>query len=330
MGLVVDIIESVDNSVRDVGARYFEATADAFGPVLVICATLLVMLVGINMALGIWRMSAADAWQIVTRVILVMVFATSWRNFGVFYDALSDGSAKMAVSFFTGSAPTGAEAMDGFSAQMSDVVDGAAKSVSSIMRGLVAGLLYIILGVLMAAYVLIVVFSKIMIAFLLGVAPMAMVATIFNKTKSLFEAWLSSFIGYLLYPIAAAAVIGAIVSVANEQFEPQAQVEDLSMILGFLCVTFVGIFALMQIPQAAANITGTFNLAGIAPQAIRTVGRPVEAAARAAGARTNAAATGFATGQTPIEAARTRDRSWAERGAAFRQRLHSIEIMRPK
>ncbi|WBU62214.1 type IV secretion system protein [Paracoccus albus] len=330
MGLVVNIIASVDDSVRNVGARYFEATADAFGPVLVICATLLVMLVGINMALGIWRMSAADAWQIVTRILLVMLFATSWRNFGVFYDALSDGSAKMALSFFTGSAPSGAEAMDDFAGQMSDVVDGAAKSVSSIMRGLVAGLLYIILGVLMAAYVLIVVFSKIMIAFLLGVAPMAMIMTIFNKTKNLFEAWLSSFIGYLLYPIAAAAVIGAIVSVANEQFKPQGDVEDLSMILGFLCVAFVGIFALMQIPQAAANITGTFNLAGIAPQALCTVGRPFAAAAGAVGARAGAAASGFATGQTPSAAARTRERTWAERGAAFRQKLNGIEIMRPK
>ena len=231
--------------------------------------------------------------------------------------------------------------MDQFAVQMSDVADGASSAVGSIVRGLVAGLLFLILSVLMAAYVLIVGFSKIMIAFLLGVAPLAMIATLFERTKTLFEAWLTAFVGYLLYPIAAAAVIGAVVSMADAQFRPQAEVRDFSMILGFLCVAFVGIFALLAIPTAAAHITGSFNLANFAPEAVRPVGRPMLLPATAAGAgirrggnaikaRGEALASGILTGKTPALAARARDRAWAEKGADLRAKLRGINIMQGK
>ncbi|WP_076650431.1 type IV secretion system protein [Pontibaca methylaminivorans] len=131
--------------------------------------------------------------------MLVFLFARSWTNFGVIYDALSSASGNLAMSFFDNGASSPAAAMDQFADQMSDVADGAARSVSSIARGMISALLFMVIALLMAAYVLIVGFSKIMIAFLLGVAPLAMIATIFDRTKNLFEAWLTSFVGYLLY-----------------------------------------------------------------------------------------------------------------------------------
>lgn len=334
MALVEDIIADLDEAVLDVGEKYFTSTANALDPMLTIVTTLLIALVGINMALGAYRMSTRDAWQLVSRIVLVFIFARSWANFGVIYDALSSGAGSLALSFFQSGAPTPESAMDQFAIQMSDVADGAARSVSSIARGLIAGLLFIILSVLMAAYVLIVGFSKIMIAFLLGVAPIAMIATIFERTKTLFEAWLTSFVGYLLYPVAAAAVIGAVVSMADAQFMPQDRVEDFSMILGFLCVTFVGIFALLAIPTAASNITGSFNLANFAPEALRLVAKPVTVPGGMAINRTKANAEAFAsgltTGKTPALAARARDRAWAERGADLRAKLRGIEIMQGK
>ena len=308
---------------------------------LTIVTTLLIILVGINMAVGAYRLTMRDAWQIVSRIVLVFLFARSWANFGAIYDALSSGAGNLALSFFDGEAYTPEAAMDQFAIQMSDVADGAATAQSAIARGVIAGFLFIILSVLMAAYVLIVGFSKIMIAFLLGVAPLAMIATLFERTKSLFEAWLTSFVGYLMYPIAAAAVIGAVVSMADAQFRPQAEVRDFSMILGFLCVAFVGIFALLAIPTAAANITGNFNLANFAPEAVRLVGRPMLLPATAVGAgagmvgdaarvRAAALASGVLTGKTPALAARARDRAWAEKGADLRTKMRGINIMQGK
>lgn len=330
MALVEDIIGDLDRAVMDVGEKYFTSTAEALDPMLTIVTTLLIVLIGVTMALGVNRMSMRDAWQLICRIVLVFIFARSWANFGAIYEALSSGAGSLALSFFQGDVPTPEAAMDKFAAQMSDVSDGVARAVSSIARGVISALLFMVLAVLMAAYVLIVGFSKIMIAFLLGVAPLAMIATIFERTKTLFEAWLSAFVGYLMYPIASAAVIGAVVSMADAQFAPQAEVETAAMIVGFLVVAFVGIFALLAIPTAAANITGHFNLANFAPEALRAVASPAKAIGRYVAPRAAAAASGARTGKTPVMAAHARDREWAEKGAEWRRKMQGIEIMQGK
>ena len=330
MALIEDIIGDLDRAVMDVGEKYFTSTAKALDPMLTIVTTLLIVLIGVTMALGVNRMSMRDAWQLICRIVLVFIFARSWANFGAIYDALSSGAGSLALSFFQGDVPTPEAAMDKFAAQMSDVSDGVARAVSSIARGVISALLFMVLAVLMAAYVLIVGFSKIMIAFLLGIAPLAMIATIFERTKTLFEAWLSAFVGYLMYPIAAAAVIGAVVSMADAQFAPQAEVETAAMIVGFLVVAFVGIFALLAIPTAAANITGSFNLANFAPEALRAVASPAKAIGRYVAPRAQAATSGAMTGKTPVMAARSRDRDWAEKGAEWRRKMQGIEIMQGK
>lgn len=88
------------------------------------------------------------------------------------------------------------------------------------------------------------------------------------KTKGIFEAWLSAMIGYLMYPVASAEIIVAVVTVAHDVFRNADAVTDLGSILGFFVIVFVGIFALMAIPNAVTHITGQISLASIAPQAL--------------------------------------------------------------
>ena len=95
-------------------------------------------------------------------------------------------------------------------------------------------------------------------------------------------------------------------------------------------VAFVGIFALLAIPTAAAHITGSFNLANFAPEALRAVASPGQMIGRYVTPRAEAAASGVRTGKTPAMAARARDRAWAEKGADFRAKLRGIEIMQGK
>lgn len=124
MGIVTDILTSLDNSIRVTGELFFENTAHAMTPVLSIMMTLMLSLVAMNMALGVWRMSARDATQLATRILMVYLFALSWRNFGSFYEALSSASGNLALSFFDRAGDTGREstyaAMDLFALQMGD------------------------------------------------------------------------------------------------------------------------------------------------------------------------------------------------------------------
>ena len=63
MALVETILGDLDAAVLDVGETYFTSTADALDPMLTIVTTLLIALVGVNMALGAYRLSMRDAWQ---------------------------------------------------------------------------------------------------------------------------------------------------------------------------------------------------------------------------------------------------------------------------
>lgn len=325
MDSVSTILSALDAVISSVGQRYFEATAQAIGPLYSLLLALLLVLVGINMGLNVYRISMRDAVQLSFRIVLVLMFGLAWANFSQVYEAASNGLSSLALEYFRlGSSDIGGSAtaaMDDIARMMAGNVDSVSSAMSSIMRGFVAAILYVVLGVLMAVYVFIVGFAKLMIAFLLGIAPIAIGATIFEKTKGMFEAWLSAMIGYLMYPVASAGVIAAVVTVAHDLFRETEHVTDLGSVLGFFVVVFVGIFALMAIPAAVTHVTGQMNLASFAPQALRIAGKPLERTSDYAGRRTSELRSGFLHGKTTHHHLRDQARSDAERGQAARQRL---------
>ncbi|MFV2034215.1 MAG: type IV secretion system protein [Halocynthiibacter sp.] len=344
MNIVSSILGQLDSSIMSVGQIFFQNIAGSIGGIIGVLMALLIIALGINMALGVVQISTRDATQIIVRILLVFLFGLSWTNFNAIYSALSIGSSNLAMSFFSvtganigasggpGLPPTYA-AMDGFADQMANTVDGVAAAMGSIFRGVVAALLYGVLGLLMAAFVLIVGFSKIMLAFLLGLAPLAITFTIFEKTKNLFEAWLSALIGYLMYPVAAAAIIGTVIAVANSVFDPNNAASGMGVILPFLVVVFVGIFALKAIPQAVSNLTGQFNLASVAPEALRVASTPIAAPARVAGQSLEARGKNYASGfidlgKTRAQSKWTRDRRLAQHGHRLRQQMAAMANLR--
>lgn len=322
MNLISQIVSQIDAAVLSAGSQYFQATASSVLTLYTGLLGILFAFLGIAVAMNVFAVGMRDAFQIGTRIALVFAFGLSWANFSILYDALTNGSQNMALGFFAigGAGLPGQPdaAMDQFATDMANIVDAVTQSMSSIVRGVVGAILYAILAMLMAAYVLIVSFSKLMIAFLLGVAPLAAIFTIFERTKNLFEAWLSAFIGYLMYPVAAAGIVGTVINVSTKynlaSSTPGGGV-TLGSILGFLVIIFVGFFALWSIPQAVSNITGQFNLAGITPQALKVAGLPMAAFGTD---RAKNFGAGLVYGKTARMAEHQVARSWAGTGAKIR------------
>jgi hypothetical protein len=325
MDSVSTILATLDAAITAAGRQFFEATASAIGPIYTSLLALLLVMVGINSALNVYRIAMRDAVQLAFRIVMVLMFGLTWANFNQIYEAASNGLSDLALEYFrvggSGVSTSATAAMDDMANMMAGNVDSVSSAMSSIMRGFVAAILYVVLGVLMAVYVFIVGFAKLMIAFLLGVAPLAIGATIFEKTKGIFEAWLSAMIGYLMYPVASAGVIVAVVTVAHDVFRNADAVTDLGSILGFFVIVFVGIFALMAIPNAVTHITGQISLATIAPQALRVAGKPLERSSDYAQRRMGEFRSGLLTGKTEHHHLRDQARSDAERGHAARMRL---------
>ncbi|MFD2845518.1 hypothetical protein [Paracoccus cavernae] len=99
MGIVSSILASIDQAIQSTGGQFFESTAQAMGPVAALLATILVIAVGLNVAIGAYALTIQDSMRLIWRIVLIFTFALSWRNFGTLYVALSDGAANLAMSF---------------------------------------------------------------------------------------------------------------------------------------------------------------------------------------------------------------------------------------
>lgn len=298
MDFVSDLMGFIDDAITGAAAGTFGAVAGNYGGIITILAVLSFAAYGIAIAIGAATTRPADFFQLVMRIILVFIFGLTWNNFQVIYEALTNTSDGLVTALFSvagGGAANSVESAENFAANAQSAAASVIQAEGSITRGVLGALMYVLLAALQAAYVLVAGFAKIMIGILVGLAPFAISATIFARTQFLFEAWLSSLIGYFMYPVAAAGVMGFIATVAESAFDDSSS-STLLGITGVVVIILVGIYALKSIPQIASNITGQLNLAGIAPEALRVAARPAVKAGEIAKGAGGQVASGFMTG----------------------------------
>lgn len=325
MAYVTPIMAFIDTAVSGTAENVYRTIAGGYGGMITMFATLAFAAFGLSIALGAMTVKASDLTQLVFRIVLIFTFGLSWSNFEAIYDALTNVSDGLVAALFAAADGTGAESAtklaDSFADDAQEVAASVIRAESSIVRGILGALMVVLLGALQAAYILIAGFAKMMIGILIGLAPFAIAATCLQRTQFLFEAWLSSLIGYFLYPVAAAGVMGFVATVAKNMFW-ETDTSALVGITGFFVIIIVGFFALKSIPQIASNITGQLNLGGIAPEALRMVGSPVVKAGQIAKPRAAQFLSGATTGGDTIQNAEfnrrrgsATDLKYATRGA---------------
>lgn len=277
MAFVRQIMTFIDDTIAGAAEATFGAIAGNYGVVITMLATLAVAFYGLGVTLGMFNVRTGDIFQIILRIVLVLTFGLAWPNFEIIYLALTSTADALVTALFSAAGGSAIDAIDSaeqFAKAAQDTSASVIRAEGSITRGLLGAVMYILLAALQAVYILIAGFAKIMIGILVGLAPFAIGATVFTRTQFLFEAWLSSLIGYFMYPVAAAGVMGFVATVANEVFGTSSDA-SLIGITGVVVIILVGLFALRAVPQIAANITGQLNLAGIAPEALQIVSRPI-------------------------------------------------------
>jgi type IV secretion system protein VirB6 len=100
MDSVSTILTTLDAAITSAGRQYFEATAGAVGPIYTTLLALLLVMVGINAALNVYRISMRDAVQLSFRIVMVLMFGLTWSNFTQIYDAASNGLSALALEYF--------------------------------------------------------------------------------------------------------------------------------------------------------------------------------------------------------------------------------------
>ena len=317
MEFISTIIRLIDLRIEEIASDTFVRLASILTGGLEMLAGLLIVLYGINVLFRFTEFSFPQLIGLMIRIGAVYLFLFSWDQFSAIYNAgttLFDTIGNTVRDFVAGPAAsdTGDAANDMFQT-LAEVIDLVVNGNSVLVRALIGAFLFVVLGVLAVVYILVVAYAKLLLAVLIGIAPFMGFFLLFERTRSMFEAWLAAVFGYLLYPVAVGAVIGIIAGLLLQiTVEVDASTPFLS-VLGFVTVAGLGIKMLSDVPAIASNLTGQFNLgsmSGTAAAAVNPMG--------AIRSRATSFGAGYLTGRTPQMQHRAMHKTYANLGMSAR------------
>jgi type IV secretion system protein VirB6 len=200
----------------------FGSVAATVGTLLVLGTTVVVIFVFLNMIYQYKAMDGRTAFWLAVKIGLIGIFATNWVQFNALSSAILAGIDSIAgalVASVGGGVPgpsgTFAEEFDRLIAELGEYLNAAGSELNwmaGAMLDIVGVLMLSILGGL-AAFILVA--SRLMIALLIGIAPIMIFLTLFDVTKDYFTRWLSALISFAIYPIVVAGVFATITGVAS-------------------------------------------------------------------------------------------------------------------
>lgn len=266
MSVVAYFVETADNYLNTASETQFGAVAATVGTLIVLSATLLVIFVFINMIYQIRSMDGRTAFWLAVKITLVGVFATNWIQFNAFSAAILNGIDSIAGSLVAsvgggtpGPSGTFAEEFDTLLNRLGEYLNAAGEELNWM-----AGAMLDILGVLMigllgalAAFILIA--SRLMIALLIGLAPVMIFLTLFDVTKDYFARWLSSLISFAMYPIIVAGVFATITGIASQllnQLGDPADAPSIGALIPFFMMVLMAKGFIIATPFIVRGISG--------------------------------------------------------------------------
>ncbi|MGH1416346.1 MAG: type IV secretion system protein [Pelagimonas sp.] len=222
MSVVTYFVETAEGYLNTAAETQFGSVAATVGTLINLASIILVIMVFINMAYQYRSMDGRTAFWLAIKITLVGVFALNWTQFNSFATAILNGIDSIAgalVASVGGGTPgpsgTFSEEFDSLIASLGDYLNAAGSELNwmaGAMLDILGVLLLSILGGL-AAFILVA--SRLMIALLIGMAPIMIFLTLFEVTKDYFARWLSALISFALYPVVVAGVFATITGVSR-------------------------------------------------------------------------------------------------------------------
>lgn len=222
MSIVTYFVETASDYLDDAAETQFGSVAATVGTVITLSSILLVILVFVNMALQVRSVDARTSFWLAVKIALVGIFATNWAQFNYLADGILNGIDSIAGSLVAsvgggepGPSGTFAEEFDDLIEELGEYLNAAGSNLNWMAGALLDTLGVVLLSVLGGLAAFIMVASRLMIALLIGMAPVMIFLTLFDVTKDYFARWLSALISFSIYPIVVAGVFATIVGVAQ-------------------------------------------------------------------------------------------------------------------
>ena len=271
MGVITDTLDQVDAIVLTFTEAVFTGFAGELVQVTTVGSALLVALIGTNMMLQIHPMTMASGVSFLVRLTVVFLLARSWANFDVIYDLLTDLPQRLGARMLSIGSGGFINTEGGLHGAMDGIVDhinliatdasGRSSMFGISLVGVLLGLLAALVGV---AAVLVISLGKIGLAFMVAIAPLALFASLYRSTKSLFEAWTQTTIGFALIPLVTAGLMSILISVSQQAVDQTDanSVETIGDALGLIVVALASVFMMTRIPDIVRSLSGSIVAVG--------------------------------------------------------------------
>ena len=222
MSVVTYFVETSQDFLDTAAETQFGAVAATVGTILILGTTLVLVLVCVNMIYQYRAMDGRTAFWLAVKVGLIGIFATNWVQFNAFSSAVLNGIDSIAGSLVAsvgggtpGPSGTFAEEFDRLIAELGEYLNAAGSELNWMAGALLDMLGVLLLSILGGLAAFILVASRLMIALLIGIAPIAIFLTLFEITKDYFARWLSALVSFAIYPVVIAGVFATITGVGS-------------------------------------------------------------------------------------------------------------------
>nr|WP_280922915.1 type IV secretion system protein [Rubellimicrobium aerolatum] len=236
-----------------------------------VASTLLIVLVFVNLALQMRPMDGSTAVGLVVRLLLINAFALNWVQFNVVASAIIDGLDDLGagiVNAVGGSIPPGGfpSAFDDVMYEFARYLNAMAENMAWIGGSVATTFGMAMMGLLGALAGCVLIFAKVMLTLLIGIAPVMIATTLFEATKDYFHRWLSLFVGFAMYPLVIAGVMATVIGMADEMATTMGDPADgatLGTLLPFFAMMFLVAGMIGVIPFLVRTLSGNFVLPAI-------------------------------------------------------------------
>lgn len=305
MSVVTYFVETAEGYLNTAAETQFGAVAATVGTLIAVSATLLVIFVFINMAYQYRSMDGRTAFWLALKITLVGIFATNWIQFNSFSTAILNGIDSIAGSLVAsvgggtpGPSGTFAEEFDRLIQELGEYLNAAGSELNwmaGAMLDILGVLLLSILGGL-AAFILVA--SRLMIALLIGMAPVMIFLTLFDVTKDYFARWLSALISFAIYPVVVAGIFATITGVSSalitELGDPEGA-SNIGALIPFFMMVLMAKGFIVATPFIVRAISGNI----VMPALTSGMGGAYDFARGAAGSQQSQARQRYGTASVP-------------------------------
>ena len=209
------------------------------------------------------------------KLALIGIFAWNWTQFWAVADAIQKAieAAAGGILAATGNGFAGPTITGGFASAIDTLMSeftNAATSTASEMGGwfataIISGICLLLIAIVSAGSALLILFPKVVITILLGLAPIMIALTLFEITKDFFERWLAACVSWSLYPLFIAAIFSIMLSMGNDMVAKIGTdgYDSIGAFIPFIVLMVLILICMALLPTLVSSVSGNMQLLGV-------------------------------------------------------------------